>query len=74
MLAPMATRILNFLRGVGSVLVIAPAANETAAPLYRQQPSVEDSLRSHWQAVGGYLRGAMAEYERDETQPTSRTR
>lgn len=74
MLAAMATRLWHFLRGVGSVLVIAPAAHETAAPLYRPQPSVEDALRAHWQAVGDNLRGAMAECERDEAPPTSRLR
>lgn len=61
MLATMETRIRHFLRGIGSALVIAPAAHETAAPLYRPQPPVEESLRAHWQAVGDHLRGAMAD-------------
>ena len=59
MLRAMAEKIRSFLKGMGSVIVLLPSAQETAAPLLRPAPPVAEALRSHWLRVGGYLQGAV---------------
>lgn len=51
-------RIRHYLRGVGSILELAPLSSPSRLVDYHYQPSVEESLRDYWQDVGDHLRAA----------------
>lgn len=63
----MPKRIKCFMRGMGTILEIAPDPNRKVhEPLYRPVGSVEQELTSAWRAVGGHLRTALYTVRREQ--------
>jgi hypothetical protein len=69
----MAQRILYFMRGMGTILEIAPdPERKVHQPFYRPVGSVEEELADAWRAVGDQLRAALYTVRREhQEQETS---
>lgn len=55
----MRKRLVNFLRGMGSVINLAPSPTREIEPLYRPSGTPEDAIREAWRKVGEHLAAAM---------------
>ena len=68
MIGPMTKRLYSFLRGMGSVLEIAPAPERELLiqPLYERPDSDEAAIQGYWWEVGSYLQQAMDSVDREQ--------